>query len=144
MTDQKPVIETDHGQIPLDDLPEILPGLPRIMAELSDRFWILYYAAERGNWDLAQYQVTVARSLLHAAGLTSSEALTDKLESFSRSHLSAIADSIEEQDLSTFKDVFNRAIESANQFHKATGVPYIHWTLPSYPPEHLKLSHQQE
>ena len=48
-------IPTTHGAITLEQLAEMQPGMARLMAEYSDRFWILYYAAKAGNWPLAKY-----------------------------------------------------------------------------------------
>ena len=51
--DQQPVAHTSHTEITLDQLGNMQPGLARLMAEVSDRYWIMYYAAKGGNWKLA-------------------------------------------------------------------------------------------
>ena len=58
MTNQRnqPVARTRNGEITLDQLGEIQPGLARIMMEVSERYWILYYAAKAGNWKLAAHE----------------------------------------------------------------------------------------
>ena len=46
---EQQVAHTPHTDITIDQLGEMQPGLARLMAELSDRYWILYYAAKAGN-----------------------------------------------------------------------------------------------
>ena len=52
----KPAAHTSHGEITLAQLGGMQPGLARLMAEISDRYWILYYAAKAENWKMAALQ----------------------------------------------------------------------------------------
>src|SRR5437879_10741944 len=70
MADERPVARTKHCELSLDQLAEIQPGLGRLMPEVSERFWILYYAAKEGNWGLAQYQLNGVRNLLRIGAVT--------------------------------------------------------------------------
>ena len=64
MADDKPVVgRTKHGELTLDQLAELQPGLGQLMPLVSERYWILYYAAKGGNWSLAHYQLRSLRSL---------------------------------------------------------------------------------
>ena len=50
MPDEKPIVgHTKHGDLTLDQLAELQPGLGTLMRDISDRYWILYYAAQGGN-----------------------------------------------------------------------------------------------
>src|SRR5207244_13337044 len=70
MSDEKPPVgRTKHGELTLDQLAELQPGLGTLMRDVSDRYWILYYAAKGGNWELAAYQLRGLRSL-YKKGIT--------------------------------------------------------------------------
>ena len=51
--DKPPVGRTKHGELTLDQIAELQPGLGTLMRDISDRYWIAYYAAKGGNWKLA-------------------------------------------------------------------------------------------
>ena len=50
MTTDGPIAHTKHGDLALDQIAEMMPGMARLMVEISDRYWIMYYAAKGGNW----------------------------------------------------------------------------------------------
>lgn len=138
MADEKFVAKTKHGELSLDQLAEIQPGLGRLMPEISERFWILYYAATGGNWELAQYQLSGVRNLLRIGGITRPK-MANSSNAFSQGHLSAVEQAINAQDVSAFEQAYQKAIEGANSYHAATGHTEIRWTLPPTPPAHLDL-----
>ena len=41
----------------MDDLALIQPGLARLMPDIGQRYWKLYYAAKAGNWVMAKFQL---------------------------------------------------------------------------------------
>src|SRR5229473_1028296 len=64
------VERTKHGELTLDQIAELQPGLGTLMRDVSDRYWIAYYAAKGGNWELAAYQLRGVRSLFKKGNLT--------------------------------------------------------------------------
>ncbi|MCZ7626382.1 MAG: hypothetical protein M5R38_11860 [Candidatus Methylomirabilis sp.] len=57
MADEEPIVgRTKHGELTLDQIAELQPGLGQLMPLMSERYWICYYAAKGGNWALAAYQ----------------------------------------------------------------------------------------
>jgi hypothetical protein len=62
--DEKIVVKTKHGELTLEQLAEVQPGLARLMKEIGDRFHVLYYAAKGGNWKLAEHEQKVTISIL--------------------------------------------------------------------------------
>ena len=68
--DDQPVAHTSHTDITLDQLGEIQPGLARLMSEVSNRYWILYYAAQGGNWKLATLQSSELQKALNIGVIT--------------------------------------------------------------------------
>ena len=96
--DQQPVAHTSHTEITLDQLGNMQPGLARLMAEVSDRYWILYYAAKGGNWKLAALQSSELEKALRIGEVTRPR-YTAHLEAFIKGPLTAINKAIEEQRL---------------------------------------------
>ena len=87
--DQQPVAHTSHTEITLDQLGNMQPGLARLMAEVSDRYWILYYAAKGGNWKLAALQSVELEKALRIGEVTRPR-YTAHLEAFIKGPLTAI------------------------------------------------------
>ena len=96
--DQQPVAHTSHTEITLDQLGNMQPGLARLMAEVSDRYWILYYAAKGGNWKLAALQASELEKALRIGEVTRPR-YTAHLEAFIKGPLTAINKAIEERRL---------------------------------------------
>ena len=62
--DEKIIVKTKHGELTLEQLAEVQPGLARLMKEIGDRFHVLYHAAKGGNWKLAEHEQKVTISIL--------------------------------------------------------------------------------
>src|SRR5438876_4207627 len=60
---------TKHGTLTVDELAAMQPGMARLMDELSRRYWVLYYAAKAGNWELAGYMEREAEKILQTASV---------------------------------------------------------------------------
>jgi hypothetical protein len=70
-----------HGELSLDQLAELQPGLGRLMPDVGRRYWILFYAARGGNWELAHYQWRQLRHLFQI-GATTRPKMAVHLEAF--------------------------------------------------------------
>src|SRR2546430_16455620 len=90
--DEKIVVKTKHGELTLEQLAEVQPGLARLMKEIGDRFHVLYYAAKRGNWKLAEHEQKVTISILKTGGTLRQKNHQD-ITSFIQSHLHPPAES---------------------------------------------------
>jgi hypothetical protein len=134
-----PVGRTKHGELTLDQLAELQPGLGTLMRDISDRYWILYYAADGGNWDLAAYQLRGLRSL-YQKGATTRPKYAGMLESYSKKIFDPLEKHIAAKDFLAFGAVYQEGIELANQMHVASHHGEVIWKLPSNPPQHLKLT----
>ena len=93
--DRQPVAHTSHTEITLDQLGNMQPGLARLMAEISDRYWILYYAAKAGNWKLAALQSSEVEKALRIGNITRPR-YTPHVEAFIKGPLTAINRAIEQ------------------------------------------------
>ena len=80
---------------------------------------------KRGEEVVSAMQAEIDRIHAQAAGLPEYDA--DVLEDLYRALL--------DHDQATFGARYGRAADQANEYHVATGHPYIRWTLPSEPPE---------
>src|SRR5207237_147313 len=58
---------TKHGTLTVDEIAAMQPGMARLMDELSRRYWVLYYAAKAGNWELAAYMERESEKSLQTA-----------------------------------------------------------------------------
>lgn len=128
-----------HGELTLDQLASLTPGLGTLMPLVSDRYWILYYAAQGGHWDLARYQLNQIRHLL-TVGSTTRPKMERYLQAFIQGHLEALRRTIEAADWPAFEQAYRKGIDGANAYHAQTGHPEVVWQLPQEPPQHLKLS----
>ncbi|MBI3962108.1 MAG: hypothetical protein HY335_05105 [Deinococcus sp.] len=137
-TPTQPVGHTRHGELTLDQLAGIQPGLGRLMVEVGERYWILYYAAQGGNWELAAHQLHQIQSLFKAGAITRPK-MAKYLEAYDQGYLAAMAAAIEARDLMAFEKAYRRGIDGANALHQATGHGEIQWQLPPTPPLHLAL-----
>ncbi|MCG3149642.1 MAG: hypothetical protein PCFJNLEI_03107 [Verrucomicrobiae bacterium] len=139
MPDEKPIVgRTKHGELTLDQLAELQPGLGTLMRDISDRYWILYYAAQGGNWDLAAYQLRGLRSL-YKKGSTTRPKYAGMLADYAKKIFDPLQQHIEAKNFPEFAKVYQAGIDLANVLHGATKHGEIIWKLPPNPPPHLDL-----
>lgn len=134
----RPVGRTRHGELTLDQIAEIQPGLGRLMPEVSNHYWIMFYAARGGNWALARHCLGQIRALFRIGAVTRPR-MRPYLEAFDKDYLGPIETAIRNQDLPAFEEAYRRGIQGANETHAAVGHPEIVWQLPPTPPQHLYL-----
>ena len=139
MTSDQPLAHTSHTEITLDQVGEIQPGLARLMVEVSDRYWILYYAAQGGNWKLAALQSSELEKALNI-GIITRPKYRAHLEAFVKGPLTAINRAIEAQDWTAFESAYKNGITTANVYHREWDHEEIVWQLPDEPPKHLRLT----
>jgi hypothetical protein len=134
-----PIARTRYGELSLDEIAEIQPGMARLMAEVSDRWWILYYAAKAQNWPMARHQYGELCKTLTIAALTRPKH-KESLEGYTGEKLKPIDSAIRAQDWPSLESAFRDATDAANEMHVELGYEYIIWQLPGAPPPHLKLT----
>lgn len=138
-SDQSPVAHTRYGDLTVDQLAEIQPGMARLMQEISERAWVLYYAAEAENWGMARHQLGELRKATQIAGLVRPK-YRESLAQFDAEFLKPVEEAVRTKDCSAFARAFQRAIAGANESHRNFGYAYIEWQLPATPPPYLRLS----
>jgi hypothetical protein len=133
-----PTGRSRHVELSLDQLVELQPGLGRLMPEVARRYWVVYYAAHGGNWELAGHQLRQVVNLFRI-GSTTRPKMEKHLEAFRRGTLDKLSAAVEARSWSDFEAAYREGIESANRFHEVTGHPEIRWRLPEEPPQDLDL-----
>jgi hypothetical protein len=139
LADEKVVIKTKHGELTLEQLAEVQPGMARLMKEIGERYHVLYYAAKGGNWMLAQHELNQVVSL-QKTGATLRPKFAEDLNSFIRNYLNPISEAIRARDWKGFEEAYKKGIEGSNQFHEKYGYGYIRYVLPKNPPEFYDLT----
>jgi hypothetical protein len=134
----QPIAHTRHGDLTLDQIADLQPGMARFMVEISDRFTILYYAAKAGNWEMARHQFSEMRKAMQMAGVTRPK-YAEPIAGFTGEKLKPIEDAIRAQDWSAFDEKFREAADAANEMHGEFGYAYIVWQLADEAPTHLRL-----
>ena len=135
--------KTRHGELTIDQLGEMQPGMARLMDELWKRFWYMYYAAKGGNWKLAAHNLSQARSLFKTCATVRPKYAED-IEMYSKLYLEPLAQAISAKKWAEFEIAFQKSVEGSDVYHDKTGHDYIRFVLPSKPPEHLDLRPPEE
>ena len=142
MPDENPIVaRTKHGELTLDQIAELQPGLGTLMREVSDRYWIAWYAAQGGNWTLAAYQLRGVRKRLADGALTRPQH-KGMLANYTAHVLEPLLQHCAARDFVAFDRTYRDGIQRANQMHIATQHGEIVWKLPAIPPAHLELGDQ--
>ncbi len=129
---------TGHRQMSLEDVATIQPGLGRIMPEIGNRTWKLYYAAKADNWPLATFQAKEIKGLMELGAFTRPKH-EEALIQFMEENWKPVQDAVNKKDFAAFEAVFHKAVEAANAYHELKDKPYIVWKLPDAPPPDLEV-----
>jgi hypothetical protein len=142
MPEEKPIVgRTKHGELTLDQIADLQPGLGQLMPLVSERYWILYYAAKGGNWALADYQLRSLRSMWKKMAITRPK-YAGMLDNFAQKIFDPMSGQIKARDFAAFEKTYEAGIELTNKMHMATNHGEIVWKLPPNPPQHLELGPQ--
>jgi hypothetical protein len=137
--DEKIIVKTKHGELTLEQLAEVQPGLARLMKEIGDRFHVLYHAAKGGNWKLAEHEQKVTISILRV-GATLRPKFHQDITSFIQSNLHPLGESIKAKDWERFEHCYKNAVDETNKLHEKYGYGFIHYKLSKTPPDYYDLS----
>ena len=138
MPEDKIIIKTRHGELSLEQLAESQHGMAHLMKEVSERYYVLYYAAKALNWNLAQYQLNQVKALFRI-GATLRPKYTEDLNGFSKAHFEPLSEDIRAKDWKAFEEQYKKSIQESDKFHEKYGYGYVHFVLPKHPPEMFKL-----
>ncbi len=140
--DEKVVIKTKHGELTLDQLAEVQPGMARLMKEIGERYHILYFAAKGGNWKLAQHELKQIVGLMKVGG-TLRPKYSHDITSFIQGNLNPISDAIDAREWKKFENAYKNGIDESNKLHEKYGYGFIRYIMPKNPPETYDLQPQE-
>ena len=130
--------KTPHGEISIDQIAQIQPGMSALMKEVGDRFTKTFYAAKGGNWKMAAHQLNQLRGAFRTAMVTRPK-YADDLDAYDREYLQPIFKAIHDQDWRQFETAFEKGEEGSDVYHDKRGYTYIRYVLPRDPPSDLYL-----
>lgn len=134
---------TGKGELSIEDIAMIQPGLARIMPEIGQRTWKLYYAAKAGNWPLAKFQYKEVVGLMELGAITRPKH-EEALNQFMAEEWKAVGEAVDRKDFAAFESAFHKAIEAANAYHELKEKPYLVWKLPDTPPPDLVMEPRRQ
>ncbi len=118
----------------------IQPGLGTVMMEYGRRFAMLRFAADAGDWGMAQYQLKEAIEIQEVGETTRPNKAT-LLADFESTYLSPLEDAILAKDKDAFDQAYAAAINGCNDCHVATGHPFVRvQNPPTLPQPFLELA----
>lgn len=133
-----PAIPTKHGPITLGQLAEMQPGMARLMAEYSERFWILHYAAKARNWALAKYEHGEMMKLGKIVPAVRPK-YAEGMVAFEAEYMEPISAAITANDWPAFEAAYHRAIEGSDKMHDKYAKPFIRFRLPPEAPPWIEF-----
>ena len=134
------VVPTKHSKtLTLGQIAEMMPGMGTVMLEYSHRFYVAYYAAKAGNWELAEYELDEMLEI-QEVGETTRPEYAKALKAFEDTYLTQVTEQAKSKNWDGFKTTYQKAVIGCNACHTATGHGYIRYRLPENPPALLSLS----
>lgn len=130
--------KTPHGEMSVDQIARIQPGMSALMKEVGERYTKTYYAAKGGNWKMAAHQLNQLRGAFRTAKVTRPK-YADDLDAYDKEYLQPIFNAIHDQDWKGFEAAFEKGEEGSDHYHDKRGYPYIRYVLPPAPPSDLYL-----
>jgi len=109
-------------------LQAIRPTLTTLMPDLAERFHVMHYAGEAGDWAVAGHELLGMKSLIDVAKQVDPEK-GPMLDGFMTTSFNKISAAIEHGDVASFATALDETIKSCNACHVAVGSPFIKVTL---------------
>jgi hypothetical protein len=131
-------VNNGKRDLTIDELALMQPGMDRLMAEIGQRCHRLYYAAEAGNWKLAEYYYTsIVKQLKLCA--TSRPKYAEDIADYLDADAAPLREALRNRDAGTFESTYAHFVDRANHYHDVWKKPWLHWVTPSTPPDDLDL-----
>jgi hypothetical protein len=112
-------ITTAHSPLTLSQIANIQPGLGTVMIEYGQRFNNLWFAAQKGNWDMVHYQYLEMLEI-QEVGETTRANRADMLKGFESGFLNAVDKASAAKDMTAFTSAYDAAINGCNSCHAAS------------------------
>lgn len=135
---ERVVAKARHGELTVDEIADLLPGGAALMDALARRYWVMWYAARGGNWDLARYEWRESVKILHAMAKVRPKYAADLAE-FEKEKFGPVGKALDAGDFPAFERAYREGIEASDTYHGKWGKPYIRFRLPDRPPDFLDV-----
>jgi hypothetical protein len=120
--------KTKHGELTLDELASLAPGMSELMVALGHRFQTMYHACRGGNWLLGAYQCRAIGTLFNRSRLTRPK-YRAAVDEFQTRFIAPIEAAIRKQSWTDFARAADQAIQATDDYHKQWGYEYIRYRV---------------
>lgn len=133
------VLSNGKRQLTLTELGSVQPGMDRLMHEIGQRAWRLYYAATLENWPLANYYLRTLTKMLSMSAFVRPR-YSEAMDKFLTDWFTPVKATVVAQDKDAFVTAWDAMVVEANQIHADYGFDYIVWQTPSEAPPDLDVT----
>lgn len=109
-------------------LQRLRPTLTTLMPDLAERFHVMHYAGEAGDWAVAGHELLGMKGLIDVAKQVD-PGKGPMLDGFMTASFNKINAAIEHGKIEPFVKALDETIKSCNACHVAVGSPFIKVTL---------------
>lgn len=128
-----PVGRTRHGELSLDALAELQPGMSEYMIAMAQRYHVMAYAVRGGNYELGRFQLRGIRKIFRQAAKTRPK-YREALEQFAREYLDPIDAAMVARSREAFEHALQASVLAGDAAHQQWGYAYIRYRIPGAPP----------
>ncbi|MEO6290978.1 MAG: hypothetical protein ABIO76_13705 [Ginsengibacter sp.] len=135
MKHQASIETTDSLKAELDELREqYRPGLGEIMGGIQTHHAKLWFAAINDNWKLAAYEIAEIKERIQQAEEIETNRPEVKTISMIYPAIDSVEGSIQQENLSSFKNNFQLLTNTCNNCHSTNHFEFNVITIPTAPP----------
>lgn len=124
--------KTKHGELTLDEMASLAPGMGDMMVAIGHRFQTMYHACKGGNWSLGAYQFRAIRKLFHASRLTRPK-YAQAVDEFLALHMAPLESAIQTKSWDRFTEAVEAAMRASDGYHEKWGYKYIRYRVSETP-----------
>jgi hypothetical protein len=130
--------KTKHGELTLDEIGSLMPGMSEPMAAIGQRYQTTSHAAPDGNWLLAAYQLRAIRKLFGTSKRTRPK-YAQAMDEFADRHLAPFARAIEAKDWAAFSTASEATVATSDEYQRTWGYGYILYRVSHDPGAQYRL-----
>ncbi len=110
------------------ELEALKPTLTTIMPDFAERFHVMHYAGDAGDWAVAQHELAEMQRMVRVAGVIDAEK-GRLMKGFLTKSLNELAAAIEHSNRESFDKALAQTVANCNACHAAAGSAFIRVTL---------------
>src|SRR5580658_4171449 len=138
-TDHTHAINTGRTQLSFDQLGVLLPGVARLMLEVSNRFSRGYHAAKAHNARLAKFQISEGSKILSMVA-TVQPRYVDAIDQFFADFINPLRDLLDAEDWDHLDEQWALMTKEINRQHAEFAHGFLVWKVSDTPPADLDLT----